>query len=77
MCATPQSGVIEYMTKSGTLTTTGEGGGGKPLCGGHHPKVPLFFDAAPKSKEHFCAFYYLKLNNGQQETYTYCSTDMG
>ena len=23
------------------------GGGGRPLCGGHHPKVPLFFDAAP------------------------------
>ena len=23
------------------------GGGGRPLCGGHHLKVPLFFDAAP------------------------------
>ena len=33
--------------KSGTLTTT-RGGGGRPFCGGHTPKVPLFFDAAPK-----------------------------
>ena len=32
--------------KSGTLTTT-RGVGGRPLCGGHHPKVPLFLDAAP------------------------------
>ena len=23
------------------------GGEGRPLCCGHHPKVPLFFDAAP------------------------------
>ena len=31
--------------KSGTLTTTR---GGRPLYGGHHPKVPHFFDVAPK-----------------------------
>ena len=32
------------------MTTTGVGvGGGMPLCSGHHPKVPLFFDAAPKT----------------------------
>ena len=37
-----------YHKKSGTLTPTGGGGGVRPLCGGHHPKVPLFlFDAAP------------------------------
>ena len=27
------------------------GGDDRPLCGGHHPKVPLFFDAAPLLKE--------------------------
>ena len=31
---------VKIPTKSGTLTTTG--GGGRPLCVGHHPKVPLF-----------------------------------
>ena len=30
--------------KSGSLTTTGEGGA---LCGGHHPKLPLFFWRRP------------------------------
>ena len=24
---------------------------GRPLCGGHYPKLPLFFDAAPKQFE--------------------------
>ena len=25
------------------LTTTGGGGEGSPFCGGHHPKVQVFF----------------------------------
>ena len=34
------SGDSKQIKKSGTLTTTR--GGGRPLCGGYHPKVPLF-----------------------------------
>ena len=31
--------IKKVWSKSGSLTTTL---GGRPLCGGHHPKVPLF-----------------------------------
>ena len=41
--------------KSGTLNTT-RGGEGRPLCGRHHPKVPLFFDAAPYCQRVLGAF---------------------
>ena len=47
LCAPPLSGVIEYMTKSGTLTTTGEGGGIGHFVVGTTQKYH-FFDAALK-----------------------------